>query len=303
MMKANFLILLIVAFAVRAHAQPVISFTFDDGATNDMPGYPFKEWNQMLLHHLEEAHVKAILFSTGYNKLDDKGQFLLKSWSDKGHKIGNHTFSHLNYNSDKVTFEKFSAEFLSNDTIINKFENYIRLFRFPYLKEGNTKEKVVDFRELMKAHHYKNGHVTIDASDWYIDSRLRERLRGKPNANLDGFKKYYLDHLYARALYYESLAFDLKGRHINHTLLLHHNLASALFLGDLIKMFKDKGWKIMDANDAYDDEIFETSPSHVPAGESLIWALAKESGKFEATLRYPAEDSEYEKAAMDKLGL
>ena len=40
-----------------------------------------------------------------------------------------------------------------------------------------------------------------------------------------------------------------------------------------------------------------------PAGESLVWALAKETGKFESILRYPGEDDVYEKAALDKLGL
>jgi hypothetical protein len=86
-------------------------------------------------------------------------------------------------------------------------------------------------------------------------------------------------------------------------LLLHHNLAAALFLTDLVKMFRDKGWKIVNAEEAYKDEIFSANPSNIPAGESLIWALAKESGKFEKDLRYPAEDSRYEKEKLDKLGL
>ena len=54
---------------------------------------------------------------------------------------------------------------------------------------------------------------------------------------------------------------------------------------------------------AYEDPIYSNFPTNVPAGESLIWALAKQSGKFEGTLRYPAEDGEYEKPLMDKLGL
>ena len=62
--------------------------------------------------------------------------------------------------------------------------------------------------------------------------------------------------------------------------MIHHHLTSALFLGDLITMFKEKGWKIMDAEDAYRDEIFKKQPSNIPAGEGLIWALAKTSGKF-----------------------
>ena len=185
--------------------------------------------------------------------------------------------------------------------MIKSYTNYVRLFRFPYLQEGETKEKVSLFRDLMKKHNYRNGYVTIDASDWYIDSRLRTRLKDNSNFDLIPFKQFYLDHLFSRAVYYEELAFKLTGRHIKHTLLLHHNLAAALFIPDLAKMFRDKGWKIVSAEEAYKDEISRVNPSNIPAGQSLIWALAKDSGKF--NLRYPAEDSRYEKDKMDKLGL
>jgi hypothetical protein len=86
-------------------------------------------------------------------------------------------------------------------------------------------------------------------------------------------------------------------------LLLHHNLAAALFLDDLIQHFKDNGWEVIDAMEAYKDEIYLEEPDYIPAGESLIWALAKKSGRFNSVLRYPAEDGEYEKPFMDKLGL
>ena len=302
MYRIGFLILLVVATFV-ATAQPTISFTFDDGVTDDMPGHSFESWNQMLLDNLDNANVKAIFFVTGFNKLDDKGRFLLSSWNARGHRIGNHTISHLSYGSKSTTFERFRVELLHNDTIIRKYSNYIPMFRFPYLKEGDTKEKVESFRKLMNDKGYRNGHVTIDASDWYIDSRLRKRLRENSASDIEGFKQYYLSHLYERAMYYENLSFKMNGRHIKHTMLLHHNMAAALFLDDLIQMFKDKGWQVIDAADAYKDPIFASEPKHVPAGESLIWALAKESGKFEDVLRYPAEDGSYEKEKMDKLGL
>ena len=60
---------------------------------------------------------------------------------------------------------------------------------------------------------------------------------------------------------------------------------------------------MIDAEEAYKDQIFLESPENIPAGESLIWALAKESGKYDSLLRYPAEDSRYEKQQMDTLGL
>ncbi|MGC3947625.1 MAG: polysaccharide deacetylase family protein [Chryseolinea sp.] len=293
--------ILFISGCVTVDAQPVISFTIDDGVTDDMPGYPFAEWNGMLLDNLDKAKIRTVFFVRGDNKNDDLGQALLRSWSNRGHRIGNHTWSHPNYGSKNITYDKFRSEFLSTDSVISQYPGYIQMFRFPYLKEGDTREKIDSARALLKAKGYRNGHVTIDASDWYIDSRLRTRLRKKPKADIEGFKKFYLEHLYERAMYYDDLAYKLTGRHINHTMLLHHNLASALFLDDLIAMFKEKGWKVISADEAYRDPIFEKQPTNAPAGESLIWSLAKESGKYE--LRYPAEDSQYEEARMNALGL
>jgi peptidoglycan/xylan/chitin deacetylase (PgdA/CDA1 family) len=287
----------------RSEAQPVISLTFDDGVTDDMPGYPFPVWNQMLLDNLDQAGVKAIFFVTGRNKGDELGQGLLRTWSNRGHRIGNHTFTHINYGSKNTSFDKFVREFFSTDSVIRQYPGYIPMFRFPYLKEGDTREKIDSVRALLSRNKYRNGYVTIDASDWYINSRLVQRLKKNPKAKMKEFKEFYLEHLYARAMYYEDLSFKLTGRHINHTLLLHHNLAAALFVDDLIHMFRKKGWKVISAEEAYRDPVFEKQPTHVPAGESLIWALAKESGKFESVLRYPAEDSTYEKERMDALGL
>jgi peptidoglycan/xylan/chitin deacetylase (PgdA/CDA1 family) len=283
--------------------RPSISFTFDDGITTDMPGYPFEIWNAMLLQHLAKEQVKAVFFVTGRNKTDEKGRFLLESWNAAGHRIANHTFSHPSYHSEKISFEDFRQEFLKTDTIIRPYSRYLKMFRFPYLKEGNTEQKINRFRALLQEQGYRNGSVTIDASDWAIDSRLRKKLTADPKADLEPFRQFYLEHLYDRAMFYENLAQQLTGRHIHHTILLHHNLAAALFLDDLITMFRAKGWNIVAADQAFEDEIFKSMPTRIPAGESLIWALAKQSGKYESILRYPAEDEQYEKPRMDALGL
>lgn len=283
--------------------KPTISFTFDDGSIGDFGHYPLETWNQLILDNLKKHNLRAILFSSGKNKTTSKGQYVLSSWNNAGHLIANHTFSHPNFNNNATTLERFKLELIQNDTIINKYSNYYPYFRFPYLKEGNSKEKVEGFRQFLKEKGYKNGHVTIDASDWYIDSRLVKRLKENPEADLSGFRNFYNDHLLNRAQFYDSLSYQLTNRRVHHVLLLHHNLAAALFLGDLIQHFKDNGWEVMDADDAYQDKIYNEVPDTIPAGESLIWVLAKKSGKFEKVLRYPAEDGEYEKPLMDKLGL
>ena len=131
--------------------------------------------------------------------------------------------------------------------------------------------------------------------------RLLRKLRKNKNASLEKFRQFYLNHIWERAQYYEKMALELTGRHIKHNLLLHHNLCSALFIDDLIQMFKNKGWQIVSPMEAYQDPIYSQIPKY--AGESLIYALAKDSGKYKGKLRYPAEDSRYEKEKMDKLGL
>jgi peptidoglycan/xylan/chitin deacetylase (PgdA/CDA1 family) len=284
-----------------SNAQPTISFTFDDGNTQAQSGYPMEEWNELILKSLDDANVKAIFFVKGKGKYSDEGQYLLQSWNDRGHGIANHTFNHPYFNNPKNDIITFEDELLRTDALIGQYSQYTKYFRFPYLKEGETPSKIDSIRQILSANGYAHGHVTIDASDWYIDMRLKNRLRENPKADVEGFKEFYLTHLFDRATFYEKIAYELTDRHIQHTLLLHHNLAAALFLDDLIAMFKEKGWNIVSAPTAYEDPIFQTKTIH--AGESLIWAMAKDSGLYEKELRYPAEDSLYEEKEMNALGL
>ena len=89
------------------------------------------------------------------------------------------------------------------------------------------------------------------------------------------------------------------GRSPKHTILIHHNLLNALFLEDLIKYFLSKGWFLVDSENAFTDQIFKAEPNTLPSGEGIIWAMAKEQ-QVEG-LRYPAEDSRYEKDRMDPI--
>ena len=294
------LILILVSFIMKpakdATPKPRLCITFDDGNPNDMPGYTWDEWDSLLLKHLKDNKLQTVFFAEGMYLDNEKGKQILSAWA-------NHTYSHRSYNKPATSYEYFVSDFLKNDSLIKPYSTYTKMFRFPYLKEGETAEKRDKFRTFLKSQGYKNGHVTIDASDWCINSRLLNRLKEKPETDITPYKEFYLDHIYERALFYNNLSQKLTGRQISHTLLLHHNLTSALFMGDLIAMFKAKGWDVINAKEAFTDEIYTKTVNNVPAGESLIWALAKENGSYNTILRYPAEDSQYEDPKMDKLGL
>jgi peptidoglycan/xylan/chitin deacetylase (PgdA/CDA1 family) len=280
-----------------------IAFTFDDGDTASYKGFLLNQWNNQILQALDKHQLKAIFYVHGKNKMNDKGRFVITSWNDRGHFIANHSFAHLNYSHPKATFKWFKADFLKNDSIINQYSNFVKLYRFPYLKQGETKEKVDSLNQFFSQLNYKIGHVTVDASDWYINGRLIKYIGSRQIDRIEDYKTYYIKHLYERAIYYDSLAYSISGRRISHSLLLHHNLAAALFLDDLIQYFKEQGWQVIDADEALKDEFYSRKSSLLPSGESLVWSLAREFTGLKEKLRFPAEDGQYEKDSMDKLGL
>ncbi len=204
---------------------------------------------------------------------------------------------------EKVTLAVFETDALKVEPQIRGYGHFVPLFRYPFFKEGNTVEKRDAMRAFLKQHGYRIGRATIDASDWAIDGRLRARFRKEPKADLNGYREFYLQHIWGRAQYYNSLSLRVLGKPVRHTVLLHHNALNALFLNDLIAMFASKGWKTIDAEWAYADAVYDRQPRILPAGESLIWALAKETGRFEKELRYPGEDDIYENPKMDALNL
>ena len=289
--------------AFAAPERPRIAITMDDPSTTISPNISWREANRAILDTLDKWNLKITLFVCGMRIDSAQGKELLGQWDEAGHLICNHTYSHFNYNSPKKSYDDLVADFERNEPLIKSYRRFTRLFRYPFLKEGDTADKRDRFRDFLKQKGYGVGHVTVDASDWYVDDRMNARLQQQPAANTQPYGDYLVAHLLDRADFYRQLAVDAVGHEIPHTLLLHHRMINALYLEDVIREFSDKGWQWIDARRAFDDPVFKRQPQTLPAGESLVWALAKETGRFEDRLRYPGEDDVYEKPKMDSLGL
>lgn len=283
-------------------ASPQFSITMDDFRWRDAVYLTAEKRNQAILEVLRANRTKAALFVMAGNVDNERGKELLQSWVDDGHTIGNHTYSHRSLDSP-ITASEYEQDILRAEVVLKNFQTFRRIFRYPVLKEGNTAAKRDHVRAFLKSHGYRIGHVTIDNSDWIIDQRLAARLQKDRNADTKPYRDFYLEHMWDRAQYYDALGKRVLGRPVKHTILTHFNLLNGLFLGELIAMFKSKGWQLIDAEDAFTDPVFQAEPKILPAGESIVWALAKETGKIDKSLRYPAEDGDYETARMDKLGL
>lgn len=286
----------------RGHAKR-FSVTMDDPNTYPTPRLSPEQRDQAIRSFLTNHKLQAALFVCGERVESPQGRELLSAWSRDGHIIGNHSYSHLHLHDPGTSIEAYTADLLRGEHVISGLPSFQSIFRFPFLKEGNTIGKREELRAFLKARGYRNGAVTINASDWYIDQRLSARLRANPSADISPYREFYLKHILRRATYYDDLARRVIGRSVRHTLLLHHNLLNASFLGDLLEHLQRHGWQAIDAQEAFSDPIFLQQPNVLPAGESLIWSLAKATGQFDSELRYPGEDGRYEKDEMDRLGL
>jgi peptidoglycan/xylan/chitin deacetylase (PgdA/CDA1 family) len=291
-----------VLLSLAAQAQSV-AFTFDDGprlAPGPLmtPG----QRNAAILATLKKHGVKAALFVTSGNGADQPaGLALARAWGEAGHAIGNHTVTHLDLNSAKVSLAQYEQEVLACDAIIRNLPGYQKWFRYTFLREGNTPEKRDGMRNFLREQGYRNAYVSLDTSDWRFDERLREMLAADPRADLAPLKTLYLSHLRQRALAYRALSQQLQGRDIAQVMLMHHNLINALWLDDAIAQFKSMGWAIVPPAQAYADPVYQLKPDRPAAGQSLLLSMARSLGfdKFDGWERL-VDDGDVEMQQLDR---
>ena len=260
-------------------ARPQVALTMDDPTLSLGSVLKWQEANSRILKAISGKDVRAALFVCGMRVDDADGAKLITAWDQAGHLICNHSYSHKFY-GERTSYADFAVDFLKNEKVIAPYHNRTSLFRYPFLKEGDTADKRDRFRALLKERGYRVGHVTIDASDWYVSQRFVDRLAKEPKTSIEPYRDFLIAHLLDRAAFYRQLALDVLGRDIRHTILLHFNPLNAFVLADVATAFETAGWQWIDAALAFEDPVFRSQPKIVPAGESLVWALAKETGRF-----------------------
>ena len=109
-----------VVYNSNIHAGKKIALTFDDG--------PHPRLTQKVLDVLDKYSIKATFFVIGVNVKNYPKQ--LEMIIDKGHEIGNHTYSHNLLKS--IPKEKIEKEISDTEREINKIREYdLKLLRPP----------------------------------------------------------------------------------------------------------------------------------------------------------------------------
>lgn len=208
---------------------------------------------ERLIQELKQHQVEQVTFFAVTQDLDSEGRARLKQYAEAGHIIANHTHSHPDFN--KLSLDEYVEDFLKADEELKNFPNTRKLFRFPYLREGDTVEKRDGMREKLAELGYRNAYITLNNYDWYIENLFQEAIKNGKPVDLDKLGELYVDVLVEGIEYYDQMAIEHLGLSPKHVLLLHEMDITALFIGDLVDALRAKGWDIISIEDAYTDPL------------------------------------------------
>ncbi len=226
-----------------------IALTIDDlpfvGGNSNTSGNPIRSYDQFMqiVQSLTVNQVPATGFVIAGSI--SKGQWqLLEIFRNEGFELGNHTYSHANLNS--LSASKYIQEINKADQILSPVMTQPKYFRYPYLAEGRgaNKQKVQDY---LATNQYIIAPVTIDSKDYLFNGRLLKISKRERINHLERIKQQYLSYIWKQTELAEKQAKDGNTKQI---LLIHANLLNSHFLGDVIKMYKDKGYRFISLGEA-----------------------------------------------------
>jgi len=258
-----------------------IAVTFDDIPRNPGGFFTPDERATRLLAGLRTAGVRQAAFFVNPGNLQqpfgEGGERRIAAYVAAGHVIANHSFSHPSGNTTPV------ADYLAD---IDRAEAWLAnrpgrraWFRFPYLHEGGRDLARRDaLRAGLAQRGLRNGYVTVDASDWNMESLVAQARAAGKTIDMDALRDLYVTSHVDSAEFYDGLARRTLGRSPAHILLLHETDLAALYLPDLIAALRARGWEIITADEAYADPLGEIMPNVPVAQGTLIEAIAWERG-------------------------
>lgn len=295
-----FFLLTVNLFQVRINAGE-IALTFDDAPRGSKALFTGEERTKRLIESLKKANVPEVIIFVKTSNINESNVKRLESYVKAGFHLGNHSHSH--YWASRVSIDKYLEDITKAHTILSKFNNFTPLYRYPFLDEGNTKERRDKIREHLAKLGYQNGYVTVDNYDWYMDDLMQKALQEGKSVNFQKLKKLYVELLWESINFYDEVAKQALGRSPKHVLLLHENDLAALFIADLVAHIRDKGWKIISPDEAYKDLIAKMIPDVLFNNQGRVAAIAREKGFERKKLVHKSEDTQYLEDLFRKRGV
>lgn len=258
--------------AAEAAAPVKIALTFDDLPTHSAlpPGVSRIDVAGRLLAAFHDAGTGPVYgFVNGVGEEREPDSVgVLSLWRAAGHPLGNHTWSHMGLNANSLA--DWEADLVRNEPLLQRQmgrEDWHWL-RYPFLSEGETPEKHVAARKMLKAHGYRIASVTMSFGDYAWNEPYARCMAKGDAAAVASLEDSYLKAAKDSLDYSRGLSARLYGRDIPYVLLMHAGAFDARMAPRLLKMYRDNGVTFVSLQEAERDRFyaadFEARATSVP---------------------------------------
>ena len=273
----------------QSEAVRTIAVTFDD-----LPYVSLEPANYVsnaervtyeILYALRVHSAPAVAF-VNEAKLQVPGELdarvaILKRWADAGVVLGNHTYSHTDFNA--VSIREFEDEIIHGEIITRRLMEarrpYQLYFRFPETHGGDTPEKKQAIETFLAERGYKVTPHTIENSDFVFNVPYVKAKRSGDAATTGRLARAYLEFTFAAAAFAEQIALKIFGRDIPQTLVIHSNDITADCLDKVLAGFESRGYRFITLDEAMHDDAYQTHDTFVTrAGPTWLWRWMKSKG-------------------------
>jgi peptidoglycan-N-acetylglucosamine deacetylase len=279
-------LLLPAAVTVAQPASRPLLVTVDDlpivGAASRGDAAARRATTEALLAVLRKHRIPAIAFVIANNVKTPDDEAILQRWLDEGHEIGSHSHTHPSFTA--LTAEAYLADVASARTALGRFLSTrgrtLRFYRFPYLQEGDTREKVEAARAALAAGGLRNVPVTIDGQDWSFDRPWAEAMASGNAGAIDDVRQDYLAAVRVAATRTAVVSDRLLGRPAPQVLLIHANAVGAANWDAMFTWLAAHGHRFAPADEVLADETFGDLPI-----DPAHWATATTTGSASCAAR------------------
>ena len=238
-----------------------------------------------ILSILKKYKVEAVGFvnerQLEYGDQREARTALLRQWVQSGMTLGNHTYSHPDFN--QLTVEQFEEEIKKGDVVTRQLMKsrspYQLYFRHPMTHTGDTVEKKEAIEKFLAARGYKVTPHTIENSDFIFNVPYAHAIQKGDTELARRLREAYLDLTFAATGFAEKISPQLFGREIPQTLLIHSNDINADCLDEMLRRFTERGYKFVTLDKVMADPAYQTKDTLVSKfGPTWFFRWSKSKG-------------------------
>jgi peptidoglycan/xylan/chitin deacetylase (PgdA/CDA1 family) len=250
-----------------------VAITVDDlpyaGPLLDLPNYSADAINNRMLAAFARHHVPVTGFvieqSVG-EKLDrTTGTRVLQHWIASGLDLGNHTYSHPDFNNRSI--DEIKAEITKGEatfaTLMNAAGRKPEYFRYPMLHTGDTKEKHDAIADFIAQRGYHNAFCTVESSDYLFNVAYVAMLKNDDVASAQRLRVEYIAYTATEIDYYATLNKQIFTYEPPEVMLMHDNPLNSDTIDDLLKLFETRGYSFVSIRTAQSDPAYKTPDTYV----------------------------------------